>query len=145
MPMMPSGLPEIVANEETLVRFVFTSNHYNAQGVKWQAIMPDPANDETSVFRSYAGVPDDLWQQGLRIAGERTLTLHGAGCLSAALVLQASLAIKSVEPPPKHANIVGWPTIVGDPAMQKSARMELAKRLINDAISVRYNLNADSG
>lgn len=42
MVTLASGLPEHVANEETLARFVFSSSQYNSQGVSAAAFLANP-------------------------------------------------------------------------------------------------------
>jgi hypothetical protein len=58
--MLASGLPEIVADDEDLARFLTSSNHFNVRMVKPAAFLPS-SDDETSVFRHGAEPRADLW------------------------------------------------------------------------------------
>lgn len=49
--MLDSGLPEIVADEEDLARFLTSSNRYTVQAVKAAAFLTKSHDRETSVFR----------------------------------------------------------------------------------------------
>ena len=133
---LPSGLPEVVHGDEYVARFLFSSNSYNSTGVKWTAFDPSTVNGETSVFRSPSRISESLWGMGKELANGRANKLHGAALLQSGSVFNAGLRIAPSEPPPAHANIVGWPELVQDPAMQKASRMELAKLLAQRATLV---------
>ncbi len=133
---LPSGLAEVVQGEEYVARFLFSSNSYNAAGVKWTAFDPNPVNGETSVFRSPSEIPESLWDAGRELSRGRVNSLHGAALLQAESVFDAGLRIVPSEPPAAHANINGWPVSANDPAMQKARRIELAKLLAQRATLV---------
>jgi hypothetical protein len=119
--MLPSGLPEIVADDETLARFLTSSSHFNVTTVKATAFLPNPkAGMTTSVFRHDAG-------NLIQIARDRRpdVSIHGAAVCKAAAVRAAKLEVVAEEPPPLHANIVGWP-VEADPVLQKAAQREKA-------------------
>lgn len=125
--MLPSGLPEDVADHEDIARFLTQSTHYNTVTVKAVAFMPK--DDETSVSRHGRHPETELWSLGLGAVGSSGRNLHGAGILKAAAIRETGLEIVSAEPPPRHAVVVGWPTILDDPEKQKSRRKELALKL----------------
>jgi len=134
--MLPSGLSEIVDDEENLARFLTSSSQFNAVGVKPAAFLPNPKNGETSVFRRGGHPRESLWRTAEEyLAGARTL--HGAAILKAAHVRSASLDVKAQEPPPRHANIVGWPWSKTDPEMGKAEQKERAALIARDAELVR--------
>jgi hypothetical protein len=56
--------------------------------------------------------------------GDRTL--HGVAVCKAAHVRAALLEIEAVEPPPRHANITGWPWSASDPELEKAQLKERA-------------------
>lgn len=88
--MLASGLPEAVADDEDLARFLTQSNHFNALLVKPAAFLPHAASRNTSVSR-HRRVPLD----GLKALGEaaaRTRKLYGAAMLKAADVRNATRA-----------------------------------------------------
>lgn len=135
---LESGLPEDIDGGETLARFIFSSNGYNAQGVKYAAYMPNPRNGETSVFRCVPQRADSLRATGDSVARERGQQLHGIALVLAQVVIDALLQLVAAEPPPRHANIVGWPLLANDPALQKGAQKERAMLIAQAASFSRY-------
>jgi hypothetical protein len=122
--MLPSGLPEIVADEEALARFLVSSSQFNATTVKRAAFEPSrKAQMTTSVFRH-----DAEPRQGLvQIARDHiTRNVHGVAICKASVVRAAKLDVVAEEPPPLHANIIGWPVNTTDPVLQKAAQMQRA-------------------
>lgn len=109
---LPSGLPECVGDEEDVARFLTSSGHYNSSAVRPAAFMPNPRNGETSVFRHGAEPLDEL---------------------KAIAQVEATLEVRAGEPPPLHADIVGWPWQEDDPAFGKAAQKELAALIAQKA------------
>lgn len=133
--MLSSGLADIVADEEDLTRFLTSSSQFNAAGVKPSALLPSPTKAETSVFRHGRSPSESLWQIGDDlVAGGRTL--RGAVIFKAMHVRAALLDVVANEPPPRHANIVGWPRSESDPEMQKAERIERAALIIAQHIEL---------
>lgn len=136
--MLPSGLPEQVADEEDLARFLTQSSHFNAMMVKPSAFLPNPKNGETSVFRQGSEPRASLWQVAReQLASERSL--HGVAIFKARHVREAQLDVIAKEPPPCHANIIGWPALQSDPEMEKAKRKELAIQIAQQAELVRHH------
>ena len=130
--MLPSGLPEQVSNEESLARFLTQSNHFNAVMVRPAAFLPNPKNGQTSVFRQGNESREALWQVGQeQIAGERNL--HGVAFFKTQHVREVELDVAALEPPPRHANIVGWPSNPFDPDLEKAKRKTLAIQIAQRA------------
>lgn len=133
--MLPSGLADIVDDEEDLARFLTSSSQFSAAGVKPSALLPNPRDSETSVFRHGRNPSESLWLIGAEyVAGARTL--YGAAIFKAAHVRSALLDVVAGEPPPRHSNIVGWPSQI-DPEMQKAERKERAILIAQHAELVR--------
>jgi hypothetical protein len=134
--MLPSGLADIVADEEDLARFLTSSSLFSADMVKPAAFLPNPRNGETSVFRHGSRPRAPLWQiaEGHMSAGR---TLHGAAIVKAKHVRAEALEVVAHEPPPRHANIVNWPSSQADPDMAKAARRERAVVIAQHAELVR--------
>lgn len=107
--------------------------HFNGRGVKFEAFLPPPKDGKTSVFRHTAAADSAVRTEGKKIATDRGLTLHGMSLVAAQAVMNAGLTVKASEPPPRHANIIGWPR-PRDPALQKAERKEQAM-LIAEAAS----------
>lgn len=134
--MLPSGLAEIVADDEDLARFLTSSNYFNAVMVKPAAFLPNPKNGETSVFRHGSFPRAQLWQIAKEhVSADRTI--HGAAIVKARHVRSALLDVIAQEPPPRHANIVGWPWPETDPDLGKAARRERALVIAQHAELVR--------
>lgn len=112
--------------EEKLARFIFSSSHFSSQNfrVKHNAFLPTSAG-EASVSRISDLPEPDIWPIGSVIATQRGQTLYARGDLLAHDVRQVQLDVTPAEPPPRHANIVNWPT---DKSAQKLRAMELAEK-----------------
>ena len=135
MAMLASGLPEHVADDEDLARFLTQSNQFNALMVKPAAFLPNPKYRNTSVFR-LGRDPERLrqtWQDNA--AGDRTL--KGAAILKVIHVRSIQLDVIGAEPPPVHANIEDWPWLENDPVEQKARQLELAGQIASNAELVR--------
>ena len=136
MAALPSGLEEIVADDEDLARYLTSSSQFNAVMVKPAAFLPNPKDRETSVFRHGSEPRDRLWAIGVEHAvGERTL--HGAAICKAHHVREVQLEVTAEEPPPRHAAIRGWPFAEADPELQKARQKELAALIASKAEMVR--------
>jgi|SRR3974390_508269 hypothetical protein len=125
MATLPSGLPEIVADEEELVRFLTQSNRFNSIMAKPAAFLPNPKFRNTSVFRI---IPDPelirlAWQQNK--VGEGSL--KAAAACTAIEVRKTGLDVLPEEPPSRHANLEGWPWLDGDADLQRAKQLEIAQ------------------
>jgi hypothetical protein len=132
MEILPSGLPDIVVDEEDLARFITSSGQYNSKGAKPSSFMPAIEDHETSVFRHNGEPQEELWA----IAEEHSAqgrTIHGAAFIKARNVRAIRLDVVSAEPPPKHAAIRNWPWTEPDPDLRKAEHKELAILLARDA------------
>lgn len=130
--ILPSGLPEEVADDEPLARFLTSSGQFNQSGVKPSAFLPNPKDGKTSVFRHGAEPQAAL----MAIANEHIRSnrrVHGAGIFRARDVRTVQLNVQSQEPPPRHADITNWP-----PRMEKARQKEIAIRLAQRAKLVRF-------
>ena len=136
MEMLPSGLSNVVEDEEDLARFLTSSRQFNAVMAKPAAFLPNPNDGETSVFRHGSDPRESLWRIGNEhVARDRTL--HGAAIFKARHVRSALLEVVAQEPPPRHANIVGWPSSQIDPELGKAEQMERAALIARHADLVR--------
>lgn len=133
--MLPSGLPEHVADQERLARFLTSSSHFNNQMAKPAAFLPSPRDGETSVFRHGAVPEADVWAIGdIYVAGNRRI--HGAAIVKAGDVRAVALSVIAHEPPPRHAAIRDWP-LVSDPALQKAKQKKHAALVASKAALLR--------
>lgn len=134
--MLASGLPDIVADDENLARFLTSSSQFNAQMAKPSAFLPAASERETSVFRHGSEPRDALWAIGdEHAAGHRNI--HGAAVVKARDVRAVLLDVIADEPPLRHAAIKGWPWLEDDPEEQKAQQKELANQVASRAMVVR--------
>ena len=134
--MLASGLPDHVADDEDLVRFLTSSSLFNAKGAKPAAFLPSEKDRETSVFR-HGGEPiAAMWAIGEEHA-VGTRTLHGVAIVKARDVRTASLEVDADEPPPLHAVIRGWPWVDQDRELQKAQQKERSLVLASKATVLR--------
>lgn len=134
--MLPSGLPEHVADPEPLSRFLTSDSYFNSLMPKASAFLPGPVDIKTSVFRQPAEPLADLWGIGDREIGP-TRRVRAAALLTAADVRAARLDVEAHEPPLRHANIIGWPNVANDAEHTKAQRKEFALLLARAANLVR--------
>jgi hypothetical protein len=134
--MLASGLPDIVADDEDLARFLTSSSQFNALMAKPVVFLPSAKDRETSVFRHGSEPRDALRAIGdEHAAGNRTL--HGAAIVKARDVRAALLDAIAAEPPPRHAAIVGWPWLDDDPELQKAQQKQRAALIASTAVLLR--------
>lgn len=134
--MLPSGLPETIADQEALARFLTSTSQFNVTGVKAAAFLPNPKDHKKSVFRHAAEPREALIQLGHdRLP---SVTVHGAAIVKAAAIRSAKLDVIAEEPPPLHANIVGWPVNTSDPDLQKAQEKERALIIAANSVLVRF-------
>lgn len=131
--MLPSGLPEIVGDDEDLARFLTQRSQFSVgkRRAKPAAFLPNPTDRETSVMRHGREPLEALWELGMVAAGSRTL--HGAALVRARAVRSAGLDVVADEPPPRHAVIRGWTWSEGDPDLRRAQHLEVALQLAKEA------------
>jgi hypothetical protein len=132
MATLPSGLPDSVADDENLARFLTSASQFNAKGAKPSAYLPSEVYRNTSVFRHGEQPKAELlniWTQN----SQPGRNLHAIATCKARDVRAARLDVLADEPPPRHANIEGWPWNDADPDMAKAARKELAAVIAQSA------------
>ena len=132
MRTLPSGLPGVVGDDESLARIVIFSKWVaeSTGRIKYPAFLPAP-DHETSVFRKEALTNERLWELGAE-AAERG-TLYGAAVVQTGVVRRAGLDALACEPPPHHANLIYWPVLGDDPELQKARRKEIATEIAEEA------------
>lgn len=129
MAVLPSGLTEVVADDEDLARYLTSSSHFISSQVKAAAFLP--RDGQTSVFRHGKEPRAALWLLAHEHGVGRDRTLYGAAIIKTGYVRAApvQLEVVSKEPPPRHANIVGWPSSVSDPGLARAAHRDKALAL----------------
>ena len=130
--MLPSGLPDEVADDESLTRFLTQSGHFNSVTAKPSAFLPSPRSRNTSVFR-IGNEPATVRQVWAREASDSDRTLHGYAVFRVGGVRALSLEVVAEEPPPSHANLENWPWLEGDPELQKARQKEIAMGIASKA------------
>lgn len=117
-------LGAVVNGNENLSHFIFSKREFSRQPRRVKAEAYMPRKGEVSVFR-IDGLGDSLiWRIGAELAHKRKRTLYGRGDTRTRSVRQAGLDVLPAEPPPRHANIVGWPE--NDKPRQKLLALQLA-------------------
>ncbi len=94
--------------------------------------MPNPRNRETSVFRHGAEPLDELKVTAQAAVGDDR-RIHGASIVKSIVVREAMLEVRAIEPPPRHANIVGWPWSQDDPDFCKAQQKQIAALIAQKA------------
>ncbi len=113
-----------VDSSEILARFIFSIRMYRADNsIRHTAFMPNPKNNETSVFRISDISDDEIWEIGDSVGVIREKPILGRADITAAVVMSKDLKIIPEEPPERHANIIGWSN---DLSKQKMIALELA-------------------
>lgn len=100
-----------------LTRFAFTRKWISkADGgfrLKYHAFMPRSAHGrplELSVFRVDGLTEPQIWEHGRQHALPPGRNFHGRGDMTLGEVdATGPLRVDFDEPPPRHANVVGWP------------------------------------
>lgn len=131
MAILPSGLPENVADEEFLARFLTQSNQFNKLMAKPVVFLPSQKDRETSVFRHGPEPAGNLWTIGQSMGGDRKL--YGATYFTASSVRAVQLEVSADEPPQRHAVIRGWPWNESDPELQKAEQLKRAALIASKA------------
>lgn len=111
---------------ELLSRYAVEKSYYRSDAsVRHNAFVP--ANDgATSVFRTSGLSDPEIWAIGQQnVAERRGKPLLGRIQILTAKVLAENLQVRPEEPPPRHANIVGWPD---ERAKQKEIALRLAAK-----------------
>jgi len=134
--MLASGLPDLVADDEDLARFLPSSSQYHFQIAKPASFLPSASDRETSVFRHGSEPRAALWAIGDEHAA-RNRTLYGATIVKARDVRAALLEVIADEPPPRHAAIRGWPWLDDDLELQKAQQKERAVLVASKAVLLR--------
>lgn len=98
-----------VAASERLARFLLSSRHFSRENrrVKPDAFIPHPYA-ELSVFRVKDLEEEQIWQIGKQIAEPQGKPLYARAEIPVGEVLASGLQVVPNEPPPHHANIIGW-------------------------------------
>ncbi len=110
---------------EELARYLFDRSQYrpSENRPKYSAFLP-ARDGKTSVFRIYDLSETEIWKIGDCVAQKRDKDLLGRTDIIAINVLKAGLKIDPDNIPPRHANIVNWPS---EKDKQKLIAIELAE------------------
>ncbi len=116
-------MPNPVTEFESLSRFVFDKRAFRPdKTLKHTVFMPN-RNGETSVFGISGITEEQIWHIASQVAAIGTRELFGRGDILTSRVLSKELQVVPQVPPPRHANIIGWPD---DPSLTRSIAQELA-------------------
>ena len=141
MTALRTGVDETIDDDEELARFLTSPRQFNSTTARPTAFLP--SGGETSVFRHGAEPSGSLWQIGRdNIVDGRTLL--GAAILQVRQIRTALLDVIPVEPPPRHAVIVGWPVVASEPDIEKAQQRQRALMLASRATLLRLDSDAVS-
>lgn len=121
------GLSIVVSPEESLGRYLPEQSYFSPKSntVKPRAFMP--ARDlRLSIFRIDGLTLEELWEIGQREvinAMPIKKQLYGVADIKAREIQEVELEVECDNRPPRHANIIGWPT---EKDKQKIIALELA-------------------
>ncbi len=133
---LPSGLSELVQDEEAISRFLTSSSHFNATVVKPPAFIPNPKNGRLSVARHSA----EPLEESERMAKEdfKLPKAIGVAVLEAKEFRKLELDFEADDTPPRHADVIGWTWREDDPEFGKSERKLKAAVLAQKAERLIY-------
>lgn len=121
-----SRLPDPVRGEEVLARFIFDRKHLRkspSATVKYNAFLPNPENNQTSVFRKVRMTDQEYKDTKLKVEGERGRKIKGTALVDVATVTESGVAVRPEESQYRwHADIEGWP-------LKKDEAMAIAQRI----------------
>lgn len=130
----PDPVPLPVTETERISRYVLDKGHFTLGRVKFRAFLPPNNNTPDGVALS-VGRTEDLteiavWEWGdENVAASTGRIILARGDFTLADLRDVSddgttLTVVPDEPPPRHADVIGWP-----PVDQKGARTSLAQQL----------------
>jgi hypothetical protein len=128
--------PVAIMDAERISRFILDRNHLKA-GQKFRAFEPPSNETVLSVSRTDALAENDVWGHADIHVGQpsgRPVIARGDFKRPDAQDVEAGafrLDVEPDEPPPRHANVVGYPAIA-----QKEIRRSLAQQLAAKVVSV---------
>jgi hypothetical protein len=126
----PGNQPRPIAPTERISRYVLDKKQFDGLRVKFRAFEPPAAETAISVTRSSGLTDHDVWAHGDRwVAAAGGRTIYARGDFTAASIVDVRsgdhlLSVSPDEPPPRHANLVGYPTI-----KHKEVRKSLAQQM----------------
>lgn len=112
-----------------LSRYLTSSNHFSRekQLVKPAAFMPCSNREtgvlETSVYQVSGLSEEEVWGIGRGVVVKSGKTLYGLAAIQTEHVEKTGLSVQPDNIPPRHANIVRWPSV---PSEQKLLAVKLA-------------------
>ena len=121
-------LPANCSEDEVVTRFIFSKSHFrtNIPGVKSRAFEPSRKDNSTSVFRVLNLSEIEIWSIREEVELQLDRTLYARADVIVRNITKFGLGVNPDEPPPRHANIQGWPDV-------KSERMSLAQQIAAEA------------
>ncbi len=100
------------APDELTARYLVDRKHFSPENarVKARALHPARRDHKTSVFRVDGLSERHIWELGdAHVARARDKPLLARADLFVRQVARVGLRVEAQEPPPRHANISGWP------------------------------------
>ena len=119
--------PPQIPSPETVARYLLQSNQFNRgkNRVKFNAVHASSCQTGSLCFSDFKGLKnEEIWSIGKKhVAAPRGKKLYGYGNIAVANIQKHQLRVVSNEPPPRHADILGWPK---EKEAQKLIALELS-------------------
>ena len=128
----PHNTETAIGDDEKLARYIFSARHFSREKLRVKAEAFMPSRGEVSVFRIDGLGENAIWEIGNDVARKRVQTLYARGDTRTNDIrsirvddpMKTTLDVVPHEPPPRHANIVGWPE--NDKPRQKVLALQVA-------------------
>lgn len=130
--VLPSGLSAFVADHERLSRFLVFGRWFNPEGqyVKAAAFLPN-RKLETSVFRTTDLDEATVWPLAdAAVLNREGAQLHGRADIFARHARVTGLEVRAQEPPPRHADLIGWSS-EKDAQKSRAQKLSVAAKLVS--------------
>ncbi len=121
-----------VHENEPIARYIFSKSHISRSigKPKAAAYLPNPKNQETSVFRTMHLKLQDVFDIGNSVGKKRNQSLKGWGSIVSKDVLKTGLNITpEIKSHIRHANIIDWPE-------KKSEQKLLALKIAENSVFI---------
>ena len=123
-------MPEIPNHTYLIARYIYFSKYIKSsnQTVKYAAFLPNPIDNNTSVFRITGLSENDIWLiANTHVTPSQNNTLKGRADINTEDVICHDLGLEPDEPPDRHLNITRWSD---DKSKNKLIAIELVKKAI---------------
>ena len=125
---MPSEF-ELTDSEDVLARFLLKKNHFKRTENRPtpEAFMPPP-DLKLSVYKITNIPQDEIWMLGRTVLEQHPQPrLYGRADVRVGAVHDQKLKAIQDDNPPRHVNVIGWPSYADGKDLMKSLAQQLAR------------------